>query len=102
MAAAEKILIQPEEDIRPLVAGYLANVSRDLEAVDCALEAGDLGKARTVGHMMKGTGASFGCDDITRLGGLLEEAAKSGDVEGVRDRARELASYVLRVEVAPS
>ena len=51
---------------------------------------------------MKGTGASFDCGEITRLGGLLEEAAKSGDAAAARDRVRELAAYILRIEVSPA
>ncbi|HBL18769.1 MAG: hypothetical protein A2X36_13635 [Elusimicrobia bacterium GWA2_69_24] len=102
MDIAEKVLIQPDPEIRHLVDGYLENVRRDLGAVGRGLEAGDLQKARSVGHILKGTGASFDCGEITRLGGLLEEAAKSGDVAAARDRVQELAAYVLRIEVAPS
>ena len=63
---------------------FLAN--RDFEAI------------RSMGHRFKGSGGSFGFEQISRLGATLEELAKEADTEGIRRAEAELSDYLQRVE----
>ncbi|OGS36774.1 MAG: hypothetical protein A2506_01650 [Elusimicrobia bacterium RIFOXYD12_FULL_66_9] len=80
---------------------YLAGLRRDTAAAEEALARGDWEKVRDLAHVFKGLGGSFGCDEVTRLGGLLEAAAKAGRADPARGLMGELADYVSRIELAP-
>lgn len=101
MLGAEKIVFYPEEDLRPLVPGYLGGLRRDMAVVGEALERGDWPRVLDVAHNLKGLGGSFGCDEVTRMAGLLEEAGRAGLLDSARGLARELADHVSRLEAAP-
>jgi HPt (histidine-containing phosphotransfer) domain-containing protein len=101
VSGSERIVLQPDEDLRPLVPEYLAGLRRDMAVLAAALERGDWEKVRGLAHIFKGLGGSFGCDEVTRLGGLLEEAAKAGRSDPARGLVRELEDCVSRIELAP-
>jgi hypothetical protein len=48
---------------------------------------------------MKGTGASYGFPDLTRIGDLLEGSATKGDRETLHANLSELAEYLARVQL---
>lgn len=97
----EKIVFYPEEDLRLLVPDYLGGLRRDMAVVGEALERGDWQRVLDVAHIIKGLGGSFGCDEVTRLAGLLEDAGRARRLDSARGLARELADHVSRLEAAP-
>ena len=101
MLEAEKILIYPDEDIRPLMPAFLEGLGRGMAALAEALERGDWERILALAHLFKGQGGSFGCDEVTRLGGLLDEAGRERRLGSARLLARELDEYVSRLELAP-
>jgi len=54
----------------------------------------------SLGHGMRGAGASFGFPPITALGARLEEAAANRDAIRASDLLRELDSYLEAVQPA--
>src|SRR4029450_4650966 len=67
-----------------LVPGYLENRRRDVEAIAAALALADYETVRILGHNMKGSGAGYGLNRITEIGGSLEQAAGRRGPEGSR------------------
>ena len=80
--------------IRAAVPGYVENRRGDLSALLAAIDQADLPTILRLGHNMKGTGASYGLALISEIGAVLEEAARQGDLEGVRTGTARLASFL--------
>ena len=59
----------------------------------------DFESLRILGHNMKGSGASYGFTDLTRIRDLLESAATKGDRETIGADLSELAEYLARVQL---
>ena len=68
---------------------------------DCghALDRGDFGTIRTLGHQMSGTGGGYGFEPITEIGSALEESALAGDATRIQDCIVRLEQYLSAVRV---
>ncbi len=93
------IIVRPDPDLADLVPAFMEQRRREAEALEDLVERSDLDALRRLGHNLKGSGAPYGFDGLSRLGGELEHAAKSGDMDAVRRIATALADYVQRVEI---
>jgi HPt (histidine-containing phosphotransfer) domain-containing protein len=71
-------------DVKALMWLFLETRRRDLDRLDAALEAGDFATIRAVGHLLRGSAATFGFAEAGRLGARLEKAAGRSDRESVR------------------
>lgn len=81
-----------ERDARELRAHFVASRGADLDRLGAAIAAGDFETARAIGHVFKGSGATFGFPEASRLGQALEDAASRQDAGTARRLARELAA----------
>ncbi len=86
-------------DLADLIPEYLDNRRNDIALIELALQAGDFGKIRTIGHSMKGSGGGFGFDRITEIGQTLEEAALHNMSSSIQSSLDVLNDYLLHVEV---
>ena len=93
-------VVRVDADLAELVPGFLENRRTDLEAIASALARADYENVRILGHNMRGSGAGYGFNRITELGGSLEQAAVRCESEEIRARAAELSRYLdgLRVK----
>ena len=89
-----------DAEIREIIPYFLETRRKEIEALETALAAGDHTQVREIGHKMKGAGGSYGFDEISRLGLILEEAGDEGDPEKAGDALRELRDYLDRVVVS--
>ena len=81
-------LARLEDEIAALIPDYLANRRADVRSLRSALAAEDFATVATLGHRMKGSGASFGLPRVSELGQRLEEAGHQED-EGQARKATE-------------
>ncbi len=88
-----------DEALSAIVPKFVANVRKNPPAIAAALARGDFATVRSLGHNMKGTGASFGLPQITKLGGELEQAAKQQDADSIRNLTAQLVHFLESVEV---
>jgi signal transduction histidine kinase/DNA-binding response OmpR family regulator len=93
------ILVRVDRELQAAVPAFLDNRRHDLRALREALERGDFEAVRRVGHRMRGSGASYGFDDLTRIGESLEEAGRASSFGEARRWLAELDSYLARVEI---
>jgi adenylate cyclase len=93
------IAIRPDEDIRPLVAGFLANRRRDVTALKGHLATLDFPAIRLLGHTIKETGRGYGFEGMTEIGSAIERAAHHEDHDTVDARIAHLSEYLNRVQV---
>lgn len=63
---------------------------RQIEALREYLEAGDDAGAERQAHTIKGASANIGAEALRTLAVELEQAGKSGDLEGMKTRMEEL------------
>jgi CheY-like chemotaxis protein len=90
-------LVLVDMDLADLIPGYLEHgAAAGGDDPEISGESGELTQAAQVGHKFKGTGSSYGFDEISRVGAAMEERAKAGAAKqvdelggGVRDLARE-------------
>jgi adenylate cyclase len=95
----DAIAIRPDEDIRPLVAAFLANRRRDVTALKGHLAALDFPAIRLLGHTIKETGRGYGFEGMTEIGSAIERAAHHEDHDTVDARIAHLSEYLNRVQV---
>jgi CheY-like chemotaxis protein len=95
----ESIAVRPDEDIRPLIAGYLANRHQDVAALRVHLAALEYSAIGRLGHTIKETGRAYGFEGLTEIGSALERAAHHEDRETVGARITHLSEYLQRVRV---
>ena len=95
----ERIVVHVDPDLADIVPRFLELRHEDLQAIGNGLAAGDLAALARIGHSMKGAGSGYGFDYVTEVGRTLEEAAKAGDAEGVKNCAEQLLDYLERVTV---
>jgi signal transduction histidine kinase/DNA-binding NarL/FixJ family response regulator len=91
--------VMVDEELSAIMPRFLSNVRKNPAAIAAALAGEDYDAIRSLGHNMKGTGASFGLPQISALGDRLERAAKEQSSDSVREITTELAQFLDRVEV---
>jgi len=86
-----------DDSLRDLAPGYLDNRRGDLPRLAAALAGGDWETLRVVGHNVKGTGAGYGFDEISRIGAALEVAARERDAARAAASVDELRRYLAAI-----
>ena len=86
-------------ELMPLVPEYLVNRHLDCDEIERLLAVGGMECIQGIGHRMKGSGGSFGFDEISVIGEELESAAQASDAEVIRSSVERLKSYLLHVSV---
>ncbi len=95
----EPIAIEIPTDLEDIVPGYLAARRMELPVMIELLAVSDFKNLAALGHNLKGTGASYGFPDLTRIGTSLELSAKATEPIAVSEVLAELTNYLNRVEL---
>jgi len=98
----ERILVEIDQELIPVVPEYLESRRRDCAEIRNLLASGGVEYIQVLGHRMKGSGGSFGFDEISEIGEALELAAQIPDAEGIRSAVGRLENYLARVSVTYS
>jgi len=98
-AAGERILVEIDPDLLPVVPDYLESRRRDCAEIERLLVYGGMEYIQTLGHRMKGSGGSLGFDEISEIGEVLELAAQVPDADGIKSAVGRLERYLARVSV---
>lgn len=95
----ETITVEVDSELQSIVPEFLENRKNDCLLIVSLLEKNALTEIRTLGHRMKGAGGSYGFDDISEIGEIIEEAALAGDNNIVNSAVLRLEEYLERVVV---
>ena len=103
MSAARRgdVVVCSDADLAGLIPGYLKNRRRDVKEIGRFLREGNLQEIQRLGHDMKGSGGGYGFDEITLMGGEIEEAARKGEKETLFELQKRLTEYLSQVKVLP-
>ncbi len=96
----KKDTVVVDADFADIMPQYLEIRHKELREIQEALEKGDAEQVGFLGHRLSGSGGSYGLDELTRLGKLLEEAAKAGDMDEAANLIESLAGYLSNLEIA--
>lgn len=95
----DTITVEVESEVQPIVPEFLENRKKDCLLIGRLLEVNSFSDIRTLGHRMKGAGGSYGFDEISILGEVIENAALAGDKTTVSSAVVRLSHYLERVVV---
>lgn len=84
---------------RRLMDQYLHRREGDLERLAAALRNGDFATIKQIGHKLYGSGSAYGFDEISRLGGALEQSADDRKSDRADQLIDELRSFLRGLTV---
>ena len=97
--ATEPVIVHVDALLVDLMPEYLDRQIENVKSMIAACGQGDYETIQWLGHDMKGTGAGYGLDGISDIGGRLEQSACEQNPEEVRQLLGALSNYLERVEV---
>ncbi|MGD0119978.1 MAG: Hpt domain-containing protein [Candidatus Binatus sp.] len=95
----DRVIVEVDEDLSDLIPGFLTNKRADIDTIFEAVTRRDYAEIARIAHRIKGEGGSYGFDAMTETGRSLEHAAALRDDSAVTTLARQLLSYLDRVEI---
>ena len=98
-ARPDRIIVAIDREVESIVPEFLENRRKDCQTIGTLLEREAFSEVRTLGHRMKGAGGSYGFDDISVLGEIIEEAAMGGNSAAITQAVQRLSDYLDRVVV---
>jgi HPt (histidine-containing phosphotransfer) domain-containing protein len=99
MSDKNSIIVEIDLDVASIVPEFLDNRRKDCLRIAQLLETDAFSEIRTLGHRMKGAGGSYGFDEISEIGEVIERAALEGDKESISRKLLQLSDYLERVAV---
>lgn len=95
----DKLVVNVDEETAALVPRFLANRAVDVEKIRTALAGPNFDAIRVIGHGLKGVGTGYGFPEISRIGGAIEDAARSREAVMIESLVADLDGYLGRIEV---
>ncbi len=95
----DRVIVEVDEDLSDLIPGFLTHKRADITTIFEALARRDYAAISSLAHRIKGEGGSYGFESMTEMGRALEQAAATRDDGAVTTLARQLLSYLDRVEI---
>lgn len=93
------LTVEIDSEVQSIVPEFLENRKKDCLLISSLLEIDSFSEIRILAHRMKGSGGSYGFDDISEIGEVMEEAALNEDNEAIRNQVLQLSRYLERVTV---
>jgi len=97
-AKTDPEMIKIDESILDLIPTYLENRKSDIETINTALGKKDMSTIESIAHKMKGSGASYGFEEISRLGQQIESCVQQKDLDEIRLLIDELDLFLENVQ----
>jgi signal transduction histidine kinase/CheY-like chemotaxis protein/HPt (histidine-containing phosphotransfer) domain-containing protein len=93
-------LVHDEDLARIIVATFLEDIPKQIEALEGCIRAGDATGAERLAHTIKGASGNVGGEAMGETARSIEEAGRSGDVDLMRSHADELGAQFVRLKEA--
>lgn len=97
--AQDRIIVHIDEELSDLMPGFLERKRQDAAAILAASERREGEEISRLGHKLKGEGGGYGLDEVSTVGRKLEQAAAEHDFAATAGLARELVSFLDRLEI---
>lgn len=96
---SERIVVQVDEDLEEIMPRYLEIRQKELLELEDAVEKENFEQIRMLGHKLKGTGAAYGFEELSRLGMLIEDKAVAKDIIDVPQFTSEVRHFLEHLEI---
>ena len=96
----ERIKIKVPAGLDDLTPQYLDDRRSEFANLDQALRRSDFQQIRTIAHNLKGTGSSYGFEELTTLGAAMEISAKQENAGALKKQLAALEEYLNNVELS--
>jgi HPt (histidine-containing phosphotransfer) domain-containing protein len=96
---SDRLIVEVDEGLSDLIPAFLTHKRDDVGQILEAVTGRDYNAISRIAHRIKGEGGSYGFDTMTELGRSIEQAATLRDDGAVTTLARQLLSYIDRVEI---
>jgi HPt (histidine-containing phosphotransfer) domain-containing protein len=94
-----KLIVKVDEDLEEIMPRYLEIRHKELGELEEAIKAENFDQIRMLGHKLKGTGSSYGFEELTRLGSLIENKACDKIMAEVPECTAKVRSYLENIEI---
>lgn len=95
----DRMIVEVDEDLSDLIPGFLTHKRADIDTIMEAVTRRDYAEIGRIAHRIKGEGGSYGFESMTEMARGLEQAVAIRDESAVTTLARQMLSYLDRVEV---
>ncbi len=95
----KKHTVVVDAELADIMPRYLEIRHSELVQIQEAFAHGDAEQVAFLGHRLKGSGGSYGLDELSRLGKLFEDAGKAGDMNEAAGLIESLADYLNNLEI---
>ncbi|GFE58235.1 Hpt domain-containing protein [Geobacter sp. AOG1] len=96
---SNRIVVQIDAEIQEAIPFFLELRKKNIADIMTALEGKDFEHIKRLGHNIKGSGGSYGFDELSRIGRDLEKAALAQNENATRNLTVELEDYLANVEI---
>lgn len=86
-------------DLKDIVPIFFETREEEISLLEEYYKEKDALNIMKLAHKIKGSGTSFGFDDLNVIGNKLEEAAKQNDFDKVKISIEELKNYISNLEI---
>jgi CheY-like chemotaxis protein/HPt (histidine-containing phosphotransfer) domain-containing protein len=100
-AAREPIPVELQPGLEEITPGYLAVRREEIPELMSLLAVSDFERIAEMAHNMKGSGTSYGFEDLSRIGAALEDAAELRDPHAIGAQLSQLNGYLNAVQLKP-
>lgn len=97
--ASEKIIVKIDSDLEDLIPGFLENRAKDRDSLQLAVNDSDFSAMQSIGHSLKGVGGGYGFAEMSEIGAAIETAAKSSQLDELKELIQRYSDYIDAVEV---
>lgn len=94
-----KVQITIDSELKDLIPQFLENRKKDLLSLDVQVQANDSLAISQLAHKIKGSSASYGFADLSKMAAELEIAAKNNDMESIRRMFPTIKNHLDNIEV---
>jgi HPt (histidine-containing phosphotransfer) domain-containing protein len=95
----DRVIVEVDEDLSDLIPGFMTHKRADIAAIFNAVARRDYGEIAGLAHRIKGEGGSYGFEAMTTIARSIELACAARDDGEVVTLARQLLSYLDRLEI---
>ena len=96
---SNRIVVQIDAEIQEAIPFFLELRKKNIADIMTALKGKDFEQIKRLGHNIKGSGGSYGFDELSRIGRDLEKAALAQNENATRNLTVELEDYLANVEI---
>ncbi|MDQ2774021.1 MAG: response regulator [Acidobacteriota bacterium] len=99
MPMSKSLFIDIPEGLEEIAPAYLETRREELQILAGLLQSAEFEGIQRISHNLKGTGASYGFEELSSLGAVMETAAKNADVRQLAAKLDELSGYLSSVQI---